>query len=613
MRIESTRQQLQFMPNSGKKLLFLSASKISLNVVVGLGGSSIGKVLPIIRRADQSGVLSSVKCTRPRRFAFHHARVSDMSFRLAPRSRSHVASGLSRLSRRPYLESMESRLAPAAIVGSVFFDANGDGIRETTEPGMSGVTVYLDLNANGKFDAGPGGDVSTKTGVDGRYVLTTTAVGTFDVLQVVPPGFTQTTNDPTAVTLPGPTSPNTTPIPGPTFGNKVSPTPPPTGGVIHGTVFNDLNGDGMRETNEPGQGGVLVFIDVNGDGNFNPGTTANSTGEPFVISAPDGGYEFHVSKDGSYSVLEVVPQGFAMTTPAPTPVTVAGGASVAGPLFGNQLIPPPPPPTGGVIHGTVFVDINGDGMRETNEPGQAGVLVFIDVNGDGKYTPGPTPTSPGEPSVISGPDGGYTFHVGKDGSYSVLEVVPPGFTMTTAAPAPVTVAGGATVAGPDFGNHPNPLPPPPPPIGYITGEVFLDANSNGNLDPNEHGMGGIRVYDDANGNGKFDAGERYTISGKTGRYALVLPAGSHSIQEVVPAGFTQTSGPGTVTIVAGQGLVGQNIGNAPGPTPFGPLTWSPFSGYGDVALGVGVDGMANGSPGPSTNVGTIQFLGGVLI
>jgi uncharacterized protein (DUF2141 family) len=221
-----------------------------------------------------------------------------------------------------------------------------------------------------------------------------------------------------------------------------------------------------------------------------------------------------------------------------------------------------------VIHGNVFVDVNGDGIHQTTEPGMPGVFVFVDLNGDGKYTPGPTAGTPGEPYATSGPNGNYEFHLANDGTYSVLEVVPPNFTMTTAAPVPVVLAGGANVAGPEFGNHPN--NPPPPQVGYITGQVFLDANSNGKLDTNEHGMFGVRVYDDANGNGKYDVGERFTFSAKNGRYGLVLPAGQHSIQEVVPNGYTQTAGPGTVTIVAGQGLVDQDIGNASN-APFAPL------------------------------------------
>ncbi len=487
-----------------------------------------------------------------------------MKFRFAPVTRSRKSRASALLQRRPSLETMENRLAPAAIVGSVFNDANGDGIRQNTEPGMGGVPVFIDFNNNGKFDpptAGTIGDVGTVTAPDGKYQLLTNAVGTFNVLQIVPPNFTQTTTNPTQVTLPPTVPPGNTLIPGPTFGNKLNAPPPTVGGTIHGAVFVDGNGDGIRQSTEPGQAGVRVFIDLNNDGKYTPASTSTTPGEPFVLSALNGSYDLKVGKDGTYSVLEVVPPGFTMTTGVPAPVAVSGGATVAGPLFGNQLLPPPPV-TGGTIHGTVFIDGNGDGIRQNTEPGQGGVIVFLDLNGDGKLSPG-TSTTPGEPAVISSPNGGYDLKVGKDGTYSVLEVVPPNFTMTTPAPTPVAVAGGANVAGPDFGNKLNPPPPPPVQLGFVTGRVFRDTNANGKHDPGEHGMGGVRVYDDANGNSHFDAGERFTFSHFNGGYALGLPAGPHTVLEVVPAGFTQTAGPGLVTIVAGQALFNQHFGNAP--------------------------------------------------
>src|SRR5436190_313278 len=83
-----------------------------------------------------------------------------------------------------------------------------------------------------------------------------------------------------------------------------------------------------------------------------------------------------------------------------------------------------------VVSGVVFVDSNGDGVRQSTEGGQGGVFVFIDANGDGKYTPAPNSTTPGELFTYSNSTGGYVFTFSKDGNYSVLEVVPQGFTQT---------------------------------------------------------------------------------------------------------------------------------------------------------------------------------------
>lgn len=43
--------------------------------------------------------------------------------------------------------------APNTIGGTVFRDLNGDGVRQSWEPGVPGLGVYLDLNRNGQFDA----------------------------------------------------------------------------------------------------------------------------------------------------------------------------------------------------------------------------------------------------------------------------------------------------------------------------------------------------------------------------------------------------------------------------------------------------------------------------
>src|SRR5262249_34002549 len=42
----------------------------------------------------------------------------------------------------------------ASVRGSVFDDADADGIRDAGEAGLQGATVYLDLNGNGMRDVG---------------------------------------------------------------------------------------------------------------------------------------------------------------------------------------------------------------------------------------------------------------------------------------------------------------------------------------------------------------------------------------------------------------------------------------------------------------------------
>ncbi|HHP7245753.1 MAG TPA: SdrD B-like domain-containing protein, partial [Elainellaceae cyanobacterium] len=75
------------------------------------------------------------------------------------------------------------------ISGSVWDDLNGNGVRDSAEPGLANWTVYLDDNQNGVLDLG---ESSTITDVEGNYGFQDVAPGTYTVAQSVPPDWTQT-------------------------------------------------------------------------------------------------------------------------------------------------------------------------------------------------------------------------------------------------------------------------------------------------------------------------------------------------------------------------------------------------------------------------------------
>ena len=89
-------------------------------------------------------------------------------------------------------------------------------------------------------------------------------------------------------------------------------------GEIHGRKWDDLDGDGYRDPNEPGIAGVTLFLDLN----------SNSTlddGEPPAITEADnpdttgvdetGQYRFEDLGPATYSVTEVSPVGYEQTYP----------------------------------------------------------------------------------------------------------------------------------------------------------------------------------------------------------------------------------------------------------------------------------------------------------
>ena len=75
------------------------------------------------------------------------------------------------------------------IRGTVFYDFDHDGIRDAGDTAVPFWTVYLDANANGKFD---GDERSVRTDAMGNYALTGLAAGTYTVALVLPDGFSPT-------------------------------------------------------------------------------------------------------------------------------------------------------------------------------------------------------------------------------------------------------------------------------------------------------------------------------------------------------------------------------------------------------------------------------------
>lgn len=111
----------------------------------------------------------------------HHAR--NLSRRDLANSLGKTRSNASlRLCRRPLLlELLEERQLLASITGQVFNDLNANGLKEASESGQSGWTIYLDADGNGQLDTG---ETSTITAADGSYTFSDLAAGTYTVAEV---------------------------------------------------------------------------------------------------------------------------------------------------------------------------------------------------------------------------------------------------------------------------------------------------------------------------------------------------------------------------------------------------------------------------------------------
>jgi subtilisin family serine protease len=89
------------------------------------------------------------------------------------------------------------------LLGFVYEDANDSKTRQANEPGVAGMTVFIDANNNGVVDAG---DTSTTTNAHGAYVFTNVAPGQHRIRVITPSPLVPTTpspGQPRQVTLTG--------------------------------------------------------------------------------------------------------------------------------------------------------------------------------------------------------------------------------------------------------------------------------------------------------------------------------------------------------------------------------------------------------------------------
>ncbi|AFZ37704.1 Carbohydrate binding family 6 [Stanieria cyanosphaera PCC 7437] len=80
-------------------------------------------------------------------------------------------------------------LVPGEIQGIKWHDLNGNGQQDASEPGLEGLTIYLDQNQNSQLDQG---EVSTVTDANGFYSFTNLHFGNYTVAEQLPPRWQQT-------------------------------------------------------------------------------------------------------------------------------------------------------------------------------------------------------------------------------------------------------------------------------------------------------------------------------------------------------------------------------------------------------------------------------------
>ena len=308
-------------------------------------------------------------------------------------------------------------------------------------------------------------------------------------------------------------------------------------GSISGYLWSDLDGDGWRgtvgyETGEPGIPAVRIVLEtcsvLGGSGSCRSGFETDT-----IFTDATGAYSFDGLIPGKYYRVGVISGDIPDSSPQQRgdpdddPVRGSGNGGTCGNGGANALCDDLWDNDGnwfvlgtdswgsesmdlteinfgylidGVIFGQLWEDVNGDGIRQTGEPGIVGAVVSL--------SNGSTATTDSE--------GNYSFGDLGIGSYTVsvsltdLPDVGRGWNQTAESDGSINngisfkLGSGAISGSHDFGFHPEGL-------SIIGDQLYFDWNGNGTHDSNEEGIPNITVslYRDNNRNGIKDPSDSF--------------------------------------------------------------------------------------------------------
>jgi protocatechuate 3,4-dioxygenase beta subunit len=443
----------------------------------------------------------------------------------------------------------------ASISGTVFNDLDGDRVKDSNELGVANVTIYNDANNNSKLDTG---ELTTITDANGLYTLSSLSSGSYKIRQILQSGWSQTTptnNYGWTITLA-----SNQQLSGKDFGTRESNVvPPPTsGGSISGNVWNDLDGDRVKDSNELGVANITVYNDANNNSKLD-------SGELTAVTDGSGLYTLSNLASGSYKIRQILQSGWSQTTPTNNygwTITLASNQQLSGKDFGTRETNVTPPPTsGGSISGNVWNDLDGDRVKDSNEAGVANVTVYNDANNNSKL-------DSGEKTTTTDGSGLYTFSGLTSGSYKIRQILQSGWVQTTPTNNygwTITLGSNQQLSGKDFGTKQSNVTPSTTENASLAGFTFDDTNHNGQYDTGEKKTGGKKVFLDTNNNGQLDSGEQSTTTDSSGNWTFThLATGAYHVRRVFPSGWTYSTTLIDIDLTEGQAITGLQIGSKAG-------------------------------------------------
>ncbi|MCA9085082.1 MAG: matrixin family metalloprotease, partial [Planctomycetaceae bacterium] len=419
------------------------------------------------------------------------------------------------------------------ISGTKFEDVNGNGLRDSGEPALGGVRIYLDLNHNGAFDntpveflttgfGVPGVEPSVITDANGNYLFTEVPAGDYTVREVVPRGYSQTYPN-VAVARMFAIDPNVT------NSSRIVELDPATGATLN--TFNTPTGVSGATAGLAFDGHTIFLVDSVTDTLYEIQPDTGAVLDTMALATTPR-WDGVAVMDGLLYLNDPVSQTVTVVNPATNTIVrslsaggnfvPSGGLGELPDASGGQLIAPIgsssvvallDPVSGAVNSSFSHAAVNGTNVGATSIDGE----IYLGFNDPGGTVLVYTPTG----SLVR------TFQVGFDVSGL-------GASNSIDGAHRITVAAGQEVSGLDFGNQRD--------TGSISGVKFEDLDGDGQRDAGEGPLVGVTIYLDSNDNGVLDTGELSTQTASDGTYQFTnLPTGNYSVREVVAAGFIQTS------------------------------------------------------------------------
>jgi hypothetical protein len=423
----------------------------------------------------------------------------------------------------------------STLEGTLYFDRNSNGFRQSTEPVVPGQTLWLDVDRNGVRDASDPSTISDASG----YFFLASIPGQFDLdLHVIPtPGVTA----PGVIRFGGLGEPVISDFNDIALGGAINPS------TILGAVYSDTNQNGRRDAGEAGLANRIVFADYNYDG-------VRNQAEPSVATNVDGSYalmtrENEISLRVVLNAEEQLNFGYGSTSIWLSTV----GGTATGKNFG--IASTATTSITRTLVGGAFFDVNSDGMIGPGElPAGAGHLVWADADNDGVL-------DAGDPHTTTRADGGYTLTLtGLPTAQYIIRVMPlPGFETSVPYALPLVLGSFGGAYALNIGIK------PPVAANRVTGTIYSDTDRDGRLDSGEAGLANRTVFADYDYDGVLDANEPRALTDASGNYSLATRASQVSLRVLLNAGEQLTLGYGATSIwlsTVNGTVTGKNFGVA---------------------------------------------------